>query len=298
MIWDWTLQKWNGFLSIVHWSVFIVATVLVTQYANTRNFRVPIVTHFAEWDPNTGPVDSTQKLGLFPFAYVACVIPMLSAIAHTVAYLKNKSYNNTNLYNTDRWIEYSFSSTLMFFLICLLFAIYDISTLIALSTMNASVMFCGYMMEQLNNKNQLTTSIRWAPFNIGCFIATVQWALLYSTLSKTNEQMPFLIWIALGSYFYMFLLFPLNMFSFYMFGNDSVRNFGKLCFLPYTLWYILQEFFFKCFKNKNQENSLNVSITANKFEKHEKIYMVLSLTSKNLLLWLIIFGVNQPSVYT
>ena len=295
----WSLRTWDGFLCGLHSAVFIAAISVVVNTANTRNFRVPILTHYAEWDPDTGPIDSTQELGLFPFAYVTCVVPLLSAIAHGIAYYMNKKYNTTNLFNTSRWIEYSFSSTLMFFLICLLFAIYDINTLIALSVMNASVMFCGYMMEQLNIGR---SDVRWSPFLIGCFIATIQWSQLYSTLSVTDDQMPFLIWIALGSYFYMFLLFPLNMFCFYMYdAENSVSMFGKCCIFPLPIFYILRGAF-RYFQNDSQaKTGYNLITDQNKikkFEAHEKVYMILSLTSKNLLLWLIIFGVNQPSVYT
>ena len=168
-----------------------------------------------------------------------------------------------NFTNSMRWIEYAFSSTLMFFLICLLFSIYDLSTLLALATMNMSVMFFGHLMEQSNKDFRPSTDrIDWKSWQFGFFVGLVQWGLLYSTLSTTDEEMPAIIWAVLFSYFILFMLFALNMFVLYR----------------------------KWAAGKNDKLSA--------YLLSEKYYMILSFTSKSILLWLILAGVNQPNSYT
>ena len=256
---------YNSACAALHFIQGIGAIIYTILNQNANEFRVPILTHHAKWNETTGPADATQELGLFPLAAVTCSLPFMSFLAHFIMawseYFGNDStyINNINKYrNPWRWIEYAFSSTLMFFLICLLFSIYDLSTLMALAIMNASIMFLGYIMEKDHSLQPF--KFGWKPFFAATGIALVQWGILYSTLSTTDDRMPDLIWAVLFSYFFLFLLFPANM--------------------AWLYWN---------WKSNQKEK---------RYIKSERIYMILSLTSKSILLWLILFGVNQPNVYT
>jgi hypothetical protein len=258
------LKYYNSACAILHGLQGIGAIIYTVFNHNANEFRVPILTHHAKWNETTGPADATQELGLFPLAGVTCSLPFMSCLAHIIMacsehFGQNNTYRkNINKYrNPWRWIEYAFSSTLMFFLICLLFSIYDLSTLMALAIMNASIMFLGYVMEK--DHSVQPSKFGWKPFFVATGIALVQWGILYSTLSTTDDRMPDLIWAVLFSYFFLFLLFPANMAWLYW-NWDLDKN--------------------------------------NKYIKSERVYMLLSLTSKSILLWLILFGVNQPNVYT
>ena len=258
------LKYYNSACAILHGLQGIGAIIYTIFNHNANEFRVPILTHHAKWNETTGPADATQELGLFPLAGVTCSLPFMSCLAHIImACSEHSGQNNTYRKNIDkyrnpwRWIEYAFSSTLMFFLICLLFSIYDLSTLMALAIMNASIMFLGYVMEK--DHSVQPSKFGWKPFFVATGIALVQWGILYSTLSTTDDRMPDLIWAVLFSYFFLFLLFPANM--------------------AWLYWN---------WKSDQKE----------KYIKSERVYMLLSLTSKSILLWLILFGVNQPNVYT
>jgi len=257
---------WNALCALFHGTQVVAAIIYTVVSDNAKDFRVPIITHYAIWNTTTGPEDATQTLGLFPLAAVTCAVPFLSFIAHLnmATWLKKKYETDImNFTNSMRWIEYAFSSTLMFFLICLLFSIYDLSTLLALATMNMSVMFFGHLMEQSNKDFRPSTDrIDWKSWQFGFFVGLVQWGLLYSTLSTTDEEMPAIIWAVLFSYFILFMLFALNMFVLYR----------------------------KWAAGKNDKLSA--------YLLSEKYYMILSFTSKSILLWLILAGVNQPNSYT
>lgn len=259
---------WNAACAFFHSTQVAAAIVYTLLSENAKDFRVPILTHYAIWNDITGPEDSTQILGLLPLAAVTCVVPFLSFLAHlNMATWCRQKYETDimEFTNSMRWIEYAFSSTLMFFLICLLFSIYDLSTLLALATMNASVMFFGYLMEQMNKDYRSaigSNTINWKPWLVGFAIGLMQWSLLYSTLSVADNDMPALIWAVLFSYFILYMLFALNM------------------LVLYKKW------------TNAQNDKLDTYLLS------EKYYMILSFTSKSILLWLIIAGVNQPSSYT
>ena len=253
---------WNFWCAWLHLLQCMAAIFFVSYNEVAQNFRTPLLTHFSKWKEDVGPISATQELGKVPFAYITLAVPFIAFAAHGVMLVWKNKYEDsiTRFYNTWRWIEYSISSTLMFFLICLLFSIYDLSLLIALCALNMTTMFCGYFMEQLNCKEKVT---QWGPFVLGSFTGLVQWSLLYSTLSTAESGMPAIIWALLFSYFILYLLFPLNM-------------------------YVLYKEWTNASEGKRTE----------RFFTSEVNYMVLSLVSKTLLLWLIMFGVNQPSPYT
>lgn len=265
-----SLKKWNILLAFLHFVQFIGAITFAALNTNAVNFRVPLLTHYAEWLEDTGPKDATQKIATIPLAFVTCALPLMTSFSHLFVVKNFNQYqeNLGNFFNTWRWIEYSVTSTLMFFLIALLFSIYDLSTLLCLCVMNATVMYCGYLMEQ-HNKDFLkgtnaVVSLKWHSFWVGSAIGIVQWALLYSTFSQgDSSNMPAFVWAAIMTYFFLYFVFALNMGNFYR----KVANSGQEKFKMY-------------------------------YTQTENNYMWLSLISKSILLWIIIFGVNQPSSYT
>jgi hypothetical protein len=289
------LKTWNGLCAIVHGVQGIVAICLTAlSLENAKNFRVPLKTHYAVWDQELGPQDATQNVAVLHFAAITCAVPFLSAIAHLLMWCKHGTYKIKidTFQNPYRWLEYSISSTLMFFLICLLFSIYDLNTLILLMTLNVVVMLTGYFMERDNadNINGDPIIIKWDMFYLGSFLAIIQWAIVFSTLTTTDDSMPPLIWAVIFVYLYLFSVFPINMWNFYYSVNRGNNDFWKdtlFIFFPFL------------FTLKNTgKTTINYEKKQNLYYETEVRYMILSLTSKSFLLWLILFGVNQPSSYT
>jgi len=258
----------------------VLALIFCVVFASIADFRLPLQTSYAHWVEDEGPVTDLKKIASIPFAWIVVSVPLLSAIAHLYAATlgwEKYTYNLRNYCNPLRWLEYAVSASLMFVLIALLFAIYDLSLLIAFFTLSATVMYTGHVMESVNTgisdqpsnaydpkndgKNdpdvasfmpENPAGIQWEPFAVGCAISTVQWALLYSTLSTADfSAMPVYIVILLFTYFLLFMGFAVNMWYFYAYSKDFIAT--------------------------------------------EVRYMILSFTSKTLLLWLIFGGVMQPS---
>lgn len=267
---DVNLNRWNWVCFCIHFLQGVAAILTTLFLENAKNFRVPLLTHYAKWIDDVGPTNDTQHVTLVPFAAVTCAVPFLSAIAHLCMALSGYSETSQSAYSTHirtlknpyRWIEYAVSSTLMFFLISLLFSLYDLLLLIALMIMNITVMWCGYLMEKYNTEKTLKNETDWTFFHFGCLIAVSQWAILWSTVFDTSSTMPALIWAVIGTYFVLFMSFAINMAYFYGRTKPGLNG------------------------------------TKHAYLDSERWYMILSLVSKSLLLWLILFGVNQPSTYT
>ena len=304
-----SLVTWNWACAFLHLAQGIAAIYLTTsELQNAKDFRVPLITHYAVWDEKTGPKDATQHVAVLHFALITCAVPFISFFAHL--FMGYSAYNDfsesgwykrnlNNLQSPYRWLEYSISSTLMFFLIALLFSIYDLNILILLMTLNVVIMLMGYLMERdnINNVNSFKINISWIMFMIGATLALIQWAIVFSTLTTTDDDMPALIWAVIFVYLFLFSVFPINMWNFYY----SLTNYEQHDnFLLNSLFVFFVKPFTAITKLFVETNNNYASKDQVKklYLETEKRYMILSLTSKSFLLWLILFGVNQPSTYT
>jgi hypothetical protein len=224
------------------------------------SFEPPLLTSFAEWNQTMGASPAYQIRGRIPFAYVTCAVPLLSAIAHAIiasdwGWPKYKE-NVKKMQNPWRWFEYAISSSLMIVLVAILFAIYDISLLLMLFSINLVVMYTGRNMDRANpyKGDGKLVKTDWEPFIAGSFLAGIEWIVIYITLFQFDwSRAPLYIVPLLFTYFVLFLSFAANQAYFYA-GLRTLERMVKV----------------------------------------EKIFMVLSLSAKSLLLWLIFFGTRQP----
>ena len=74
--------------------------------------------------------------------------------------------------NPARWYEYALSSSLMIVIIAMLCGMYDMSSLILIFSLNATMNLFGLMMEK---QNQTTERVDWTAFIFGCFAGIVPW---------------------------------------------------------------------------------------------------------------------------
>ena len=111
--------------------------------------------------------------------------------------------------NLARWIEYSFSSSIMIIIVAMLVGIYDISALIPIFFVNASMILFGWMMEL---HNQTTTKTNWTSFIFGCISGVAPWiviALYLASPGSVANPPTFVYWIFF-SIFAFFNCFAIN----------------------------------------------------------------------------------------
>ncbi len=196
------LRNWNlsmGFLHLVQGIVMI---------AISSKFSIAVVGNFLNFDIQTGTLKPiAEKLFDLKIGPAVGAFLIMSAIAHFLVstvlynwYIKNLGKH----INIARWVEYSFSSTLMLVIIAMLVGIYDLAALIGLAGLNASMIMFGWMMEL---HNQSTNKTNWTSFVFGCIAGIIPWIAVAIYLFSAGEgdlKAPsFVYWI----YFSIFLFF-------------------------------------------------------------------------------------------
>lgn len=203
------LRLFNGLMGILHLAQGILMLAL------TNDFTVPVKTYFLEFQEGEGLVtnpDTWFNLQLGPF--IASFL-FMSALAHLAVitpgiygwYVRNLKRGA----NYARWIEYSFSSSVMIVAIAMLFGIYDIAALILIFALNATMILFGWLMELLN---QYTEKVNWLPFTFGSLAGIVPWIAVgvYFVGSVTSgENVPDFVYAIYVSLFIFFNIFAVNM---------------------------------------------------------------------------------------
>jgi len=143
----------------------------------------------------------------FPVASLVPAFFFSAAAAHLLiaspACFPAYSRGVRNGYNYFRWIEYSISSSIIMFIIEMLFGIYDLAQLISLFALNVVMNLSNLVME-IHNLEYLNLDA----FYIGCFSGITPWIVIsfyISGLSRKNETSNN-IYAILISYFVFFSL--------------------------------------------------------------------------------------------
>ncbi len=201
-----------GFLHLVQGGLMLYFALSIDQFSD---FRTPVMSYFLKFDTEIMRlVTNPEQLGEIPFAMFVSFFLLLSALAHFIIVMPgaNEVYNSDlkRGINQFRWYEYSLSSSLMIFLIAMLFGVYDIGALVAIFVLNASMNWFGLLMERLN---QYTGKTNWSPFVFGTIAGIGPWVIIimHALGNADPAEVPWFVYAIIGSYFVFFNLFPINM---------------------------------------------------------------------------------------
>ena len=160
--------------------------------------------------PNPQVVFTISDLGVLLAAF-----PLISAIDHfLVAFPRNNSYNE-NLkkgMNPYRWFEYTFSSSIMIWVIATFVGIWDFWSLAMIFVLNALMIMFGYEMEKLN---QYTEKTNWSPFILGSISGGFPWVVLFAYFTgdviASDNSVPKFVYLIFIIYLILFMSFAVNM---------------------------------------------------------------------------------------
>lgn len=204
------LRRFNALMGVFHF----VQGVLMLALSN--DFTVPINTSFLKYDEATESLVSNPQTAFeLPLGPVIASFLFMSALAHFLVaapgingwYVRNLKKG----VNYARWIEYSFSSSVMIVAIATLFGMYDIAGLLVLFALNATMILFGWMMEL---HNQTTPKTDWTAFIFGSLAGIVPWIAvgIYFVGSVTSgENVPNFVYAIYISLFIFFNIFAVNM---------------------------------------------------------------------------------------
>ena len=196
-----SLKRFNLVMALLHFGQGVAMLFLSSK------FSLPVTTSYLKFDVATQSlIPNTQTLFNLKIGPAVAAFLFLSALAHLlVSTVFNKWYNRhmEKGINPARWIEYAFSSSIMIIIIAMLVGIYDISALIPIFFVNASMILFGWMMEL---HNQTTTKTNWISFIFGCISGVAPWiviALYLASPGSAANPPNFVYWI----FFSIFLFF-------------------------------------------------------------------------------------------
>jgi len=243
------LRQFNLAMGVLH----LIQGGLMLWLSN--DFTLPVETNFLTYNDVTGEfffqTDVIANLRLGP---MIAMFLFVSAIAHfSLASSKGYPWYVKNLQkgiNYARWYEYAISSSIMIVVIAMLTGIYELSSLLLIFSLNATMNLFGLMMEL---HNQTTQKTNWTAYVFGCFAGLVPW-------------------IVIGTYFFGAVLLAGEDFPEFVIGIFiSLAVFFNIFAINMVLQY----------RKKGRWADYLFG---------EKVYVILSLTAKSALAWQVFAG--------
>lgn len=204
------LRVFNLIMFVFHLVQGIVMLVL------SNDFKIPVSTSFLQFNIQTKALfPEAVVLWNIPLGYLVAGFLLLSALAHlTISLPGIYEWYINNLkkgMNIARWVEYTFSSSLMIVVVAMLVGVYDVFSLLLMFALNAMMILFGWVMEV---HNQTTQKTNWLSYIFGCIAGAVPWVVigfyLFASGDGEYKAPTFVYWIFL-SIFLFFNIFAINM---------------------------------------------------------------------------------------
>lgn len=173
---DTKFRKLRRFNAIMGF-LHLIQGMLMIFVSNDKTY--PIYTNYLNFDSATRSLTPNPELYYeLRFGPAVAAFFLISAIAHF--YLATIGYENyvQNLkkgMNPIRFYEYALSSSLMIVLIGMLIGIWDLGALILIFALNATMNLFGIMME---SHNQHTQKTNWTAFIYGSIAGIIPWIVI------------------------------------------------------------------------------------------------------------------------
>ena len=224
-----SLRGWNLALTLLHLGQAVAVLVLASDFAVTITRSVPT------GPPGTPPA-APEALVDLPIGPAVAVFLALAAFDHLLtATVLRRAYDDglRSGINPFRWLEYSFSATLMVVLIALYTGIDGITALIGIAGANVAMILFGWLQESANPPGRSTFTMR--PFWFGCIAGVAPWVAIAYNLVAADEIPGFVVGIFV-SLFLFFNSFAINQWLQYRrIGPWRSYAFGEKAYLVLSL---------------------------------------------------------------
>ena len=176
-----SLFRWNAVLALLH--LVQAAAILALSFAKNPVVTLPIVGTYPHFDTTTQHIVAAQRhLWDLPVGPAVALFFLMSAIAHfSMAFAVRGRYEGwlARGQNPIRWVEYTFSSSVMIVVIATLAGIQEVGTLLAIFGANAAMILFGWSMETANEGRERP---QWLHYIFGCIVGAVPWVVIFVTL--------------------------------------------------------------------------------------------------------------------
>jgi hypothetical protein len=233
--------------------------ILAISFAKDPVVTSPVVGTYLRFDETTRHLVTAQRaIWDMPIGPAVAVFFFMSALAHfSMAFLIRARYEGwlARGLNPIRWVEYSFSSSVMIVVIAALAGVQEVGALIAIFGVNACMIMFGWSMEVASEGRDRP---QWLHYVFGCIAGAVPWIVIGATLliSATEPGAAAIPGFVIAIFVTLFLFFN-------VFAINMVLQYRKI-----GRW---RDYLYG-----------------------ERAYMLFSLFAKSLLAWQVFFGTLRP----
>jgi hypothetical protein len=224
-----SLRRWNLALTALHLGQAVAVVLLA------RDFAVTVTRSLPSGPPGTAP-GAPEPLLDVPIGAAVAVFLALAALDHLLTGTVFRPTYERDLgagINRFRWVEYSFSATIMVLLIALYTGIDGLSALIGIGAANVAMILFGWLQEAMNPPG--TQAVTMKPFWFGCIAGAAPWLAIGYNLVAADQVPGFVVGIFV-SLFAFFNSFALNQWLQYRkVGRWRRYLFGEKAYLVLSL---------------------------------------------------------------
>ena len=223
------LRVWNIGLTVLH----AVQAILILVLAGP--FVIQVVSTFPEGPPGTR-VPTAEPLFDVRIGLAIAVFLALAAIDHLVTATFARRTYEADLrrgINRFRWVEYSFSATIMVILIGFYSGVTNITAVVAVISANVAMILLGWVQERSNPPGRTETTM--LPFWIGSIAGIGPWIAIAIQIFG-SATVPGFVYGIVGVQFVLFFTFALNQWLQYRsIGKWRDYAFGEKTYLVLSL---------------------------------------------------------------
>jgi Heliorhodopsin len=223
------LRRWNLGLTVLHTAQAALILVLASDFAIT------VTSTYPQGPPGTR---LTTPEGLFDVRIgpAIAVFLLLAAFDHVAtATFARRTYEDDlrRGINRFRWVEYSFSATLMVLLIASYSGITDIAAVVAIAGANVAMILFGWLQERMNPPGRTSTTMM--PFWFGTIAGVAPWVAIWVNVIGADTVPGFVYGIVIAELVFFFS-FGLNQWLQYRgIGRWHDYAFGEKTYLVLSL---------------------------------------------------------------
>ena len=192
------LRRWNLGLTVLHAAQAVLVLVMASD------FVINVTTTYPQGPPGTR---LTTPEGLFdvPIGPAIAVFLLLAAFDHLATATFARRTYEADLrrgINRFRWVEYSFSATLMVLLIAFYSGITDITAVLAIVGANVAMILFGWLQERMNPPGRTSTTM--LPFWFGTIAGIAPWVAIWFNVIGAPEVPGFVYGIVIAEVIFFF----------------------------------------------------------------------------------------------
>jgi len=197
------LRRWNLGLTVLHVAQAVAVLVLASDFA------VTVTSTFPQGPPGSVP-PAPEALFDVRIGCAVAVFLGLAALDHLLIATVLRGRYEDDLragINRARWVEYSFSATLMVVLIALYCGITEVTALVGIAGANVAMILFGWLQERANPPGRERTTM--LPFFFGTIAGVAPWvAIAVNVLG--SDTVPGFVYGIVVAQFVFFFSFGLN----------------------------------------------------------------------------------------